>query len=66
MKKQFFVYANDGDPENDITITCHDQKDMLNYARACREQGYTEVITDIKEDFTIKKNLLYKDKVKWV
>jgi hypothetical protein len=41
----YLVTAKDGKKENDITIECSDMQDMVNYALACKEQGYTEVNT---------------------
>jgi hypothetical protein len=43
MDKKYIIYASDGMPENDISISCADIDDMMNYAKAVLLNGYSEV-----------------------
>lgn len=50
MAKKYMVYAEGETSEDDIEIECFDTDDMEKYAAACREQGYLNVRTEVRED----------------
>jgi len=56
MAKKYLVYAKGHEKENDITIECHDEEDMNDYAQACREQGYKEVVAVVEEGDDVDSN----------